>query len=56
MQKVLYKSKTGKFKIDYASNICIFGFLVEKNEFVIVLFQLAFTFKKNKKGITYKNI
>ena len=51
MEKVLYKSKTGKFKIEYISNTCLLGFITEKDELIIVLFQLAFIFKKNKKKV-----
>ena len=51
MEKTLYESKTGKFKIEYISNTCLLGFITEKSEFIIILFQLGFIFKKNKKKV-----
>lgn len=47
MEKTLYESKTRKFKIEYISSTCLVGFITEKSEFIIILFQLAFIFKKN---------
>jgi hypothetical protein len=51
MEKVLYKSKTGKFKIEYISTICLLGFINDKDEFIIALLKIGFTFKKNKKKV-----
>lgn len=49
MKKTLYRAKRGSFKIEWHRNVCLFGTINESDEFIVVLFQLAFIFQKPDK-------
>lgn len=46
MEKTLYRTKRGSFKIQWIKNIFLIGTANERDEFIIVLFQFAFVFQK----------
>ena len=46
--KTLFKTKRGEFKVEWHPNILLFGFVVDTEEVVIAIAQLAFIFDKSK--------
>jgi hypothetical protein len=50
MEKTLFKTKRGAFKIQWHSNVLLVGCFNDDHEFVIVLLQLVFIFNKPLKN------
>jgi hypothetical protein len=53
MQKTLFKSKRGAFKIELHPNVLLIGCFNDDDEFVIAILQIAFVFSKPAKKKKY---
>jgi hypothetical protein len=53
MEKTLFRTKKGAFKIQWHPNILLIGAFNDDDEFVIAILQLAFLFSKPAKKKKY---
>ena len=54
MEKVLFKTKRGQFKIEWHRNIGVIGVINDREDFVVCLLQLVFIYSKPEKKKTFQ--